>query len=354
MPRVFMTTDRVGGVWTYATDIVAGLADRGIDVTLAILGPSQGDTPPSHPRVAIIDTGLPLDWLVPNAETLAQTSHALAGFARQSGADLIHLNSAGYATAGFDAPVVAVCHSCLGTWWDAVRGGDVPPDFGWRTAALGAAYAACDRLVAPSEAFAAATTSRYGVRPAVVHNGRAATGLAAAKQPFVLTSGRLWDAGKNVQALDAAAALMRGEVRAAGSLHGPDGTTCTLRAATALGQLSPAALAADLARAAIFASAALYEPFGLGVLEAAQAGCALVLSDIPTFRELWSGAAIFVPARDPDVIAATLDSLLASPIEAARLGQLALDRARRFTVDAMVQGTIAVYANLLPSLRAAA
>jgi hypothetical protein len=35
------------------------------------------------------------------------------------------------------------------------------------------------------------------------------------------------------------------------------------------------------------------EPFGLAVLEAAQAGCPLVLSDLPGFRELWDGAALF-------------------------------------------------------------
>ena len=49
-----------------------------------------------------------------------------------------------------------------------------------------------------------------------------------------------------------------------------------------------------MARTAVFVSPALYEPFGLAVLEAAQAGCALVLSDIPTFRELWDGVALFV------------------------------------------------------------
>ena len=46
----------------------------------------------------------------------------------------------------------------------------------------------------------------------------------------------------------------------------------------------------------IFVSVSRYEPFGLAVLEAAHAGCALVLSDIPTFRELWQGAASFVIA----------------------------------------------------------
>ena len=62
-----------------------------------------------------------------------------------------------------------------------------------------------------------------------------------------------------------------------------------------------------LAARPVFVSAALYEPFGLAVLEAAQAGCALVLSDIPTFRELWDGAALFVAADDAAGFAAALE-----------------------------------------------
>ena len=105
----------------------------------------------------------------------------------------------------------------------------------------------------------------------------------------------------------------------------------------------------------IFASAARYEPFGLGVLEAAQAGCALVLSDIPTFRELWEGAAVFVPAEDPQAFAAAFRQLLADPEEAEWLGRLARVRAGRYTVERMVEGMLDVYRerrpNLFPALR---
>jgi glycosyltransferase involved in cell wall biosynthesis len=57
---------------------------------------------------------------------------------------------------------------------------------------------------------------------------------------------------------------------------------------------------AQMNRAAIFAHPALYEPFGLCVLEAARARCCLVLSDIPSLRELWDGAAVFIDPRNPD------------------------------------------------------
>jgi glycosyltransferase involved in cell wall biosynthesis len=102
------------------------------------------------------------------------------------------------------------------------------------------------------------------------------------------------------------------------------------------------------AQSRIFASAALYEPFGLTVLEAAQAGCALVLSDIPTFRELWDGAALFAPARDPSAFAETIQALLDDQDRADQLAQAAAERARRYSVAAMVRGVLDVYGALRP------
>ena len=63
-----------------------------------------------------------------------------------------------------------------------------------------------------------------------------------------------------------------------------------------------------MARAAIFVSSSVYEPFGLAVLEAAGSGAALVLSDIPTFRELWDEAALFAPPGDAAGIRPTDES----------------------------------------------
>ncbi len=112
----------------------------------------------------------------------------------------------------------------------------------------------------------------------------------------VLTAGRLWDEGKNVAALDRAAVHLPFNICAAGPVQGPNGAAIELTRLDWLGTLEPLALHEVMARTQVFASTALYEPFGLAVLEAAQAGCALVLSDIPTFRELWDGAALFVAA----------------------------------------------------------
>lgn len=355
-PRhLFMTADAVGGVWTYATDLARALTRQGVRTTLAVLGPSprpeQRRTAATTPGLRIVPTGLPLDWLATGPHALGAATRRLVHMAGESGADIVHLNSPALAVgARFEQPVVGVCHSCLATWWDAVKGGELPHDFAWKTERLASGYAACDALIAPSFAFMQATAARYGFVPRVVRNGRAPPTAPAtgAKHPFVLASGRFWDEAKNIRALDAVAGCMtRGRVYAAGPLSHGRAEAPEPEAVVSLGAVAPEALAGWLARAAVFASLALYEPFGLGVLEAAQAGCALVLSDIPTHRELWEGAALFVDPSDTDAAAGILDRLLARPGEAARLGALAERRARAFTVEAMSEATMAVYRELL-------
>lgn len=350
--RVFMTADAVGGVWTYALDLSAGLTGRGVEVVLATLGPPPS---PAQRRAAeavgglkLVETDAPLDWL--DDGRFGEGARRLADLARREAADLIHLNTPALAAeAAFHAPVVGACHSCLATWWSACGEGEAPDAFTVRTERLARGYMACERLIAPSRAFADATAARYGVRPETVLNGRAppAARPPSRRQPYALTSGRLWDRAKNVATLDRAAARMRNLVHAAGPLKGPGGEQARLDAVLALGALSSDRLRSQLADARTFVSVPLYEPFGLGVLEAAQAGCALVLSDIPALRELWDGAAIFVPPLDDARLATELDELLDDADRAHRLGVLAARRARRYTAEAMTAATLAVYAQIL-------
>jgi glycosyltransferase involved in cell wall biosynthesis len=356
--RVLMTADAVGGVWTYALDLAGGLAARGIETVLAVLGPApaadQADAARAMPGLRLLPTNLPLDWLAETPEEVGAAGAALAALAAETEADVAHLHSPALAAdaARFPVPVVASCHSCVGTWWEAVRGGPLPPDFAWRTRLVAQGCANADTLIAPTAAFAAATARFYGLAeaPAVVRNGRRPLTLDAhGAAPFAFTAGRLWDEGKNLRALDRAAARLAGAVPvlAAGSTEGPGGARVALRHVQNFGRLSEGEVARRLAERPVFVSTARYEPFGLSVLEAAQAGCALVLSDIPTFRELWDGAAEFVAAEDDRAIADAIGRAARDPAHRARLGAAARARAERYTVEAMAAGTTAVYRPLL-------
>jgi glycosyltransferase involved in cell wall biosynthesis len=353
--RVFMTTDTVGGVWRYCVDLAGSLRRYGVETILATIGPN-----PSPDQVAAVDetgahlftTGLPLDWTAGSTAEVERAGRDLALAARRFAPDLVHLNSAAFAApAEFPAPVVSVAHSCVATWWEAVRGSPLPDDFEWRTDLVRRGYQASAAVVAPSAAFASATARTYAMEgdPAVVWNGRRAPrpdhrSVAPAQHAF--TAGRLWDEGKNIAALDRAAARMRIPILAAGPVEGPNGVVVRPSRIRLLGTLDEHGIAAQLRMRPVYVSAAKYEPFGLAVLEAAQAGCALVLSDIATLRELWDEAALFVPAEDDRAIAEAVQMLLGNPDARARLAQAAHERSRTYRVDRMARGMLAVYGSV--------
>ena len=358
--RVLITTDAVGGVWNYSLDLARGLASLDITTVLAVLGPSPSaakiKAARSIPGLHLIDTGLPLEWLAADATELERAGQALARLATDHEVDLVQLNAPALgASSRFKVPVVAVLHSCVATWWQAVRPGEpLPHDFAWRTAAVRSGLDAADLVVTPTAAFGAMAMKAYDLRkaPKTVHNGRApVTAGTQALHDCVFTAGRLWDQGKNLRTLDAAAASIGVPVHAAGPLEGPNGERVSFDHLHSVGELDAAELGRYLAVRPVYASAALYEPFGLSVLEAAAAGCPLVLSDIPTFRELWDGVAVFVDAQDPAAFAGACNDLVGDDLERAMLGRAAKERAARFTPDVMAAQMAALYRRLLPVVR---
>ncbi|HYZ22967.1 MAG TPA: glycosyltransferase family 1 protein, partial [Rhodopila sp.] len=70
-------------------------------------------------------------------------------------------------------------------------------------------------------------------------------------------------------------------------------------------------------------------------------------SDIPTFRELWDDAAIFVPPEDPVALANALRHALQDSTEYARLGTLARNRAACFDPAQMTDETWRIHAAVL-------
>ena len=351
--RILLSTDAVGGVWTYTVDLARALARLGVEAVIAAMGP-KAPKPPDGLRV--IETGLPLDWLADTSRDVRDAGAALARLANAVDADVLQLHSAALACdVEFGRPVVAVQHSCVATWWDAVRRGSLPRDFAWRRDMVECGLNAVDAVVAPSTAFAAQTARIYSLwrSPQVVHNGREP--LALPRRPrghFVLSVGRLWDEGKNVRTLDEAAARIDAPVEAIGPLSGPNGTAARFERLRTSGPLDEGAIAERLAARPVFASSALYEPFGLSVLEAAQAGCALVLSDIPTFRELWSEAALFVEPTDSHGFADAITQLLRDGEGRDRIGTAARIEALAYTSDATARRMLQIYEQITLQRRA--
>ena len=341
-PRLLLTTDAVGGVWRYSIDLAHGLARRGVGCVLAVLGPAPGPAQREEARgIELVNTGLPLDWTAEDPAALRHASTRLATLASLLGASGVHLHApALVGNAAWPVPPVVVAHSDVGTWWRALRTGPMPPDLSWRADMTRTGLAHAAAVIAPTAAHAADVQAVYGPRAiTVVHNGVAQKPMSGPRDRAVLTAGRLWDDAKGAAVLDRAARGLAAPIRAAGSVQGPSGGCAALPNLQLLGTLDRAGMAHAYAGATVFASAARYEPFGLAVLEAAQAGMRLVLRDTPGFRELWDGVARFVPNESewPQALRAALD-------EEGHGG--AQTQAGRYTVEAMVAGTLAVHRDL--------
>ena len=350
--HVLMTGDAVGGVWHYVVDLAKGLRARGVSVTVGILGPAPS---PAQLKgvdgLNIVTMDLPLDWTARSPSAVLDAGASLARFASSIGADLVHLHSPALAAAGgFAMPVVAVCHSCVATWWDACGTGALPDDLAWRRDLAAKGAALVDALVTPTAAFATATARVYDLpgAPIVIHNGRRAmTAASLPSPPHVFAAGRLWDRAKGMDALDRVAAVGALRIDAAGSTRGPNDEQVAFQDLNLLGQLDEDAIASRLAARPVFVSLARYEPFGLAVLEAAQAGCALVLADIASFRELWDGAALFVNPDDAFAVSQVIKTLLHHAEGRERFGAQARARSTRYSLDAMTDRVLGVFRDLL-------
>jgi glycosyltransferase involved in cell wall biosynthesis len=243
------------------------------------------------------------------------------------------------------------------SWWHAVHRKQPPVEWNTYKRNVARGLKTANRVIAPTRAFLEQLQSCYGfTQPAeIIRNGRPRNSFSApaapsgGREPILLGCGRLWDAAKNLSIFDAAAEGLSWPAYVIGDTAGPDGQTFVSRALRPLGPLSRDHVESWQQRASIFVHPALYEPFGLAVLEAANAGCALVLADIPTLRELWDGAAEFFNPCDSAQLHAALNVLIADPAKRNALAAAAQRRAAEYCVESMATAYAKVYRSLAAS-----
>lgn len=359
--RVLMTADAVGGVWTYALDLSAALARHDISIVLATMGPRPNDSQRAAVgrlrNVELVEADYRLEWMVEPWRDVTAAGEWLLDLAHSAAVDVVHLNGYSHAALPWRQPVVCVAHSCVVSWWHAVH--REPPPAEWDTYRnhVTRGLNSADIVIAPTRAFLEQLQVCYGFkqRAEVIRNGRprapAARDGDERREPILVGCGRLWDKAKNLGVFDAAAEGLPWPAHVIGDTSGPDGQTFVPRALRPLGALSHDDVNSWLHRASIFVHPASYEPFGLAVLEAAAAGCALILADIPTLRELWDGAAEFHNPCDSAQLHAALNVLIADPAKRAALAAAAQRRAAEYGVDSMAAAYAKVYGSLAVSER---
>lgn len=350
-----MTADPIGGVWTYAMELCRGLTRGGDEVVLATMGAPLTSSQRAEVRargLTLHESTFRLEWMQDPWPDLDAAGAWLLDLERRARPDLVHLNGYVHAAVPWSAPVVVVGHSCVLSWWRAVHGQDAPPEYDRYRSAVAAGIHAADQLMAPTQAMLDMLVAIHG-RPRsarVIPNGRDAIGRrrreAVPREPIVLAAGRVWDDAKDMTTLDAAAPSIQWPVHVAGANRDPSGRRRHLPNVRPLGMLPPGTLQQWYHRASIFVQPSLYEPFGLAALEAALAGCALVLADIRSAREVWGDAAVYVPPREPAALAAAVNALAERPRTLAQRAAAAQRRADELTARRMVQAYRSAYREL--------
>jgi glycosyltransferase involved in cell wall biosynthesis len=357
--RILLTTDVVGGVWDFCLTLAEGLLAAGDSVTLLALGsPTDAQRQTSHALgIELINADLKLEWMQDSTEDVGKTSVLVAEVAREIDADLVHANQFAAAFADLDVPVVLTVHSDVLSWYRwTLAAPEVSAEWRPYRDLVRRAVRHADTVVAVSDFLARELHDLYAIdRPIeVIHNGWRLPSNSPRNrthEPVTLLGGRVWDPAKNLAlAAEAAVGWDPGEVYVAGESAHPEGGRVELPPALQpLGFLDRDELSRWLDRASLFISPARYDPFGLLPLQAALHGCALILSDIPSYRELWDGVATFFRCDDADDLRNVWRAcLLERPSTEA-----AFQRARmRFSDDRMLAAYRSTYA-LLRAMAAA-
>lgn len=357
--HVLVTTDSVGGVWTYTRELVTGLVRRGVRVTLVSFGdipaPNQTDWIDALRVVDFRPTAFRLEWMQEAEHDIAESRDFLLAVIDETKPDLLHLGQYCYGSLPVSVPKIVVAHSDVVSWWVTVKS-EVPDDIAWMRwykRAVAEGLRGATAVVAPSHWMLRQIENWYG-KPrngSVIYNGRTPTlfNPHVSKDDYILSVGRIWDLGKQ------AAILTQIETPApvfvVGAEEHADLKFRTRKTLLANGDnlhvkgiQSEGQLRQWYSRASMYVATSRYEPFGLAPLEAALSRCAIIANDIPSFREIWGESACYFQTNDPASLQEQIERLHRERELRLTYANLAYNRARhRYTAQRMVDDYMSLY-----------
>jgi glycogen(starch) synthase len=363
--RLLMTTDTVGGVWTYTTELAGELLRRGASIALVTIGraPSAGQTRwlewnRAHWRGSFHweMTVAPLEWMSNNERAFSDVVPQLVRLAHDFGAEVLHSNQFCFGALPVSIPRLVVAHSDVLSWAAACREEASEPALErgpWLSSYYALTAAGLNKstaVVAPTRWMMTALgkTFRLPRETHIIANGRTlAIPLRSTHKLQAVTAGRLWDEAKNIKLLAHVNApfqmLVAGETEY--KTHKlplmPSGITM-------LGPLNEDELLALFRESAVYLCTSRYEPFGLAPLEAALCGCAVLANDIPSLREVWGDGALYF--SDASSLSTRLIQLSRDPQELVEAQRRSWKRAQRYSVSLMGDRYLALYRTMLRRL----
>ncbi len=305
---VLMTSDTIGGIWTYTLELCSFFERQGIEVILAVTGEpasaSQKKEIHQLKNVIYYEKDYKLEWMDNPWNDIRRSGEWLLNLEHKYQPDIIHLNSYSYGSLHWQAPVIVVGHTDKLSWWKNVRNTSPPPEWSEYYQRVYNGLHGADFVVAPSRYMLQNLNIIYGdfLNQSVIYNGRNKDLFTVSvKKDIIVTAGRVWDEAKNIKSVVDAAPNFLWKTIVAGSSMSPLNNEQTKAGSVSFtGRLSLKETAELFASASIFLLPAKYEPFGFTPLEAALSGCAIVLGKTASLLEIWDDAALFVTPNDAE------------------------------------------------------
>ena len=357
--RVLLTTDTVGGVWTFTRELTEGLLRMHHTVALISFGRAPSAEQRDWANYVQCEfascfmyraSEAPLEWMQDNARTLSIALPMLLELIERFQPDILHSSQFCFGSLPVSIPKLITAHSDVLSWAAAcIPGGmERTPWLDRYISLVQHGLDGAEAVCAPTEHMLKELCKYFNVSctTRIIQNGRSLppTFGMESKVAQAVSVGRLWDQAKGYSTLleveSPVPVLIAGEdqfesIRA--DTAGPQIRT--------LGILSEADLLVLFRQSSVYLALAYYEPFGLAPLEAALCGCAVVARDIPSLREVWGNAASYF--RTAAELERDLLDLFVSPSTLRNAQVAATERAAKYTAARMVDSYLAIYDDLI-------
>ncbi len=275
--RILMTTDTIGGVWTFTRELSAEFLKRDCAVAIA----SFGQLPSAEQKEWVEQQSnrwrdgfhffaldAPLEWMTDNHKTYSAARRVVMSLMRDFQPEVLLSSQYCLGALPVDVPRILVAHSDVLSWAKACRPEGLEPS-AWLEhylSIVSAGISHADAVVAPTQwtLNALATSFVLPSETYLIPNG--CTLPSARPEPLrklqAVTAGRLWDAAKNLKILEKVDSsipiLVAGAVECESSGVAPPSSRLRFQ-----GNLGQAELLKLFRQSTIYICTSIYEPLDM-------------------------------------------------------------------------------------------
>ncbi|MEK6396789.1 MAG: glycosyltransferase family 4 protein [Terriglobus sp.] len=354
--RILLTTDTIGGVWTFTRDLSESLLQHGHDVCLVSFG--RAPFPAQHAwmervreqwwgHFTYLASDAPLEWMQTNNRCWSEGNELMQEAVDHFHPDALHLNQFCFGAVAVDVPKIVTAHSDVLSWATDCRSNGLESSKWLSTYCdlVMRGLQGADVVVAPSAWMLEALQKNFPTATApnrVIYNGRSSQPSTGQQRKLqAVTLGRLWDEAKGIDSLLKVRWPLPMFIAGEQNVNTASAPRTTTGNVHWLGRLDDNEVTSLLQSSSIYIAPSRYEPFGLAPLEAALCGCALVLRDLPSFREIWADAALYFSSERE--LEDSVDTLHNDDAYLNIMQQAAAQRAERYSVERMSAAYLSLY-----------